>query len=425
MVHLPTYELETLLAAELHDRVLFGFAGAAKVSATRHRVPHLTCPCPAPGCARRFASIDLLHIGQDLVEHEHGQRWSPIVREFVVAAALRDRAAQKAERRAASANRAGASDRKGGMEVQVVDSTMAPMAAEGAGARDSVGVSPTREHHVALPLRPAQTAVGAKGGGGAKGSAVEDEDEDVRVCDLVPASLRLPVASAAGGLPAEPAMPLEPQLVAGSHGAAVESGSDGQRPSTARDGATAADAPAVSSKFNAVAQAVQASAANGERCVVFVDHPLLVAPTVRAIVSSSVEGRAMTASGLLATSSRLTRETAVADLARPTSAGGLDALVLTLRVGAVGLNLACASHVIFASPCLDASLRKQAVGRCHRMGQTRAVKVTTLAMAETVEERALDVMHREDLPCMRCENGDLVTDQYTLRLAALAKWTLG
>ena len=90
----------------------------------------------------------------------------------------------------------------------------------------------------------------------------------------------------------------------------------------------------------------------------------------------------------------------------------------------VGLNLACACHVIFASPCLSAAVRKQAVGRCHRMGQARPVTVTTLCLAGTAEEEALALLHREDLPPRYAPNGREVSDQHTLRLAALEERAL-
>ena len=140
--------------------------------------------------------------------------------------------------------------------------------------------------------------------------------------------------------------------------------------------------------------------------------------------------------------------------------------MLTLRAGAVGLNLAHANHVVFGSPCLDTSLRKQAIGcalvtcvtypslrpcpryvryiptvhtwhtlhrdtrghdkqaigRCHRMGQSRPVRVTTLALARTVEEVALGLLQR-DLP-PRSINGNEVTDQQELRLIALCEAAL-
>ena len=190
---------------------------------------------------------------------------------------------------------------------------------------------------------------------------------------------------------------------------------------TAPDAPLASASSCKSSKLSAIMTAVASAADHGERCVVFVDHVLLVNATVQAIKqgATAASARSLTARGVKATTKRTALEASVAALAKPLDAGGIDALVLTLRVGAVGLNLASASRVIFAAPCLDTSLRRQAVGRCHRMGQTRPVTVTTLAMQGTVEEAALGLMHREDLPIRYAPNGDEVRDQHTLRLAAI------
>ena len=184
---------------------------------------------------------------------------------------------------------------------------------------------------------------------------------------------------------------------------------------------------------------VAAAAARGERSVVFVDHPLLIQPTLEAIRAQRVHDQPLRAIGLKSSTKRATREEAVARLGRPlesagaggesgageaggkSGGGGVTALVLTLRIGATGLNLDAASQVVFVSPCLDASLRKQAVARCYRMGQRRAVNVTTLAMAGTVEEDTLAILERDDLPPRYTANGTEVTDQNTLRLWALAE----
>jgi SNF2 family DNA or RNA helicase len=41
----------------------------------------------------------------------------------------------------------------------------------------------------------------------------------------------------------------------------------------------------------------------------------------------------------------------------------------------VGINLTQANHVFMMEPLLNPALEEQAVGRVHRMGQTRAVQV--------------------------------------------------
>ena len=349
-LHLPTAELERLAVEQLDGKPLF--AGAAKMSVAKHRVPHLTCPCPASGCGRRFAASDLLDVEKDVSEHVAGTRWSPVVREFVVAAALRRRREAAAAARAERGERAAA-------EAQAAGGGAGGGAGAGAGAGGEDAAAASAAPFAEVDIR------------------VDDDEEDIRVCDL-------------------------PRL---------------------REG-----------KLGAVARAVAAGAALGERTVVFVDHPLLVSACVEAIGSvtmptmappTALGARALRAVGVKATSKRSTLEAAKAALGKPFDAGGADALVITLRAGAVGHNLTCASRVVFLAPCLDTSTRKQAVGRCHRMGQTRPVVVTTLALAGTVEEAALGVMYRDDLPPRLAPSGAELRDQEALRLAAIEEAVLG
>ena len=46
---------------------------------------------------------------------------------------------------------------------------------------------------------------------------------------------------------------------------------------------------------------------------------------------------------------------------------------LSIRAGACGINLTQANQVFLLEPCLNPALEAQAIGRVHRMGQTRKV----------------------------------------------------
>lgn len=52
--------------------------------------------------------------------------------------------------------------------------------------------------------------------------------------------------------------------------------------------------------------------------------------------------------------------------------------LLSMRSGAVGINLTAASHVFLLEPCLNPALEEQAIGRAWRMGQKREVVVKRL-----------------------------------------------
>ena len=61
--------------------------------------------------------------------------------------------------------------------------------------------------------------------------------------------------------------------------------------------------------------------------------------------------------------------------------------LLSLRSGAVGLNLTAASQVYLLEPCFNPALEEQAIGRVHRLGQTRPTVVKRLIIRDSLEER--------------------------------------
>lgn len=62
-------------------------------------------------------------------------------------------------------------------------------------------------------------------------------------------------------------------------------------------------------------------------------------------------------------------------------------LLMSIGAGSVGLNLTVANHVIIADPWWQGAIELQAQDRCHRIGQTKEVKVYRLVTSNTVEER--------------------------------------
>jgi superfamily II DNA/RNA helicase len=66
--------------------------------------------------------------------------------------------------------------------------------------------------------------------------------------------------------------------------------------------------------------------------------------------------------------------------------------LLSMRSGAVGINLTAASHVFLLEPALNPALEDQAVGRAWRMGQRREVKVVRFYVKGSVEEQIMEVV---------------------------------
>lgn len=70
----------------------------------------------------------------------------------------------------------------------------------------------------------------------------------------------------------------------------------------------------------------------------------------------------------------------------------VQVFVMTLKTAAVGITLTAAASVVFLEPVNSKALRKQAVGRVWRIGQTRPITVTTLVTHNTI-----DTCTREEL----------------------------
>lgn len=64
-------------------------------------------------------------------------------------------------------------------------------------------------------------------------------------------------------------------------------------------------------------------------------------------------------------------------------------LLCSLKCGALGLNLTCASQVVLIDPWWNPMISEQAIDRVHRLGQTRDVDVYELIVLESVEERIM------------------------------------
>ena len=69
----------------------------------------------------------------------------------------------------------------------------------------------------------------------------------------------------------------------------------------------------------------------------------------------------------------------------------INVLVMPYSLGASGLNITEATHVLLVEPTLNKSQEVQAVGRVHRIGQTRPTTVYRFMIRDTIEELVYDM----------------------------------
>ncbi|HKI05736.1 MAG TPA: C-terminal helicase domain-containing protein [Thermoanaerobaculia bacterium] len=65
--------------------------------------------------------------------------------------------------------------------------------------------------------------------------------------------------------------------------------------------------------------------------------------------------------------------------------------LISLKAGGLGLNLTAADYVYLLDPWWNPAVESQAIGRAHRIGQTRPVFASRLVVRDTVEEKILEL----------------------------------
>ncbi|OAV87855.1 hypothetical protein PTTG_10381, partial [Puccinia triticina 1-1 BBBD Race 1] len=70
-------------------------------------------------------------------------------------------------------------------------------------------------------------------------------------------------------------------------------------------------------------------------------------------------------------------------------------LLISLKCGSVGLNLTCCSRVILMDPWWNPSIETQAFDRSHRFGQRDDVKCYKITIADTIEDRILELQEQK------------------------------
>ncbi|GAA5967788.1 hypothetical protein JCM11641_005766 [Rhodosporidiobolus odoratus] len=71
-------------------------------------------------------------------------------------------------------------------------------------------------------------------------------------------------------------------------------------------------------------------------------------------------------------------------------------MLLSLKAGALGLNLTVASQVFLMDPWWQPAIEQQAIDRVNRIGQTKDVRVFQIVAEDTVEARVLDIQAKKE-----------------------------
>jgi SNF2 family DNA or RNA helicase len=70
-------------------------------------------------------------------------------------------------------------------------------------------------------------------------------------------------------------------------------------------------------------------------------------------------------------------------------------MLVSLKAGNSGLNLTCASNIIIMEPSWNPYIEDQAIGRVHRIGQEKHVRVYRILVADTIETRILELQEKK------------------------------
>ncbi|CAK9008055.1 ATP-dependent helicase rhp16 (DNA repair protein rhp16) (RAD16 homolog) [Durusdinium trenchii] len=72
-------------------------------------------------------------------------------------------------------------------------------------------------------------------------------------------------------------------------------------------------------------------------------------------------------------------------------------ILMSLKAGGEGLNLQIAGHVFLIDPWWNPAVEHQAIQRCHRIGQKRAVKAVRFVIKDSIEEKMMQLQSKKAL----------------------------
>jgi superfamily II DNA or RNA helicase len=106
-------------------------------------------------------------------------------------------------------------------------------------------------------------------------------------------------------------------------------------------------------------------------------------------------------------------------------AHGHRVLVSQIQAGGIGINMQAASVVILCEPQVKPTLETQAIARAHRLGQVQKVQVHRLLVADSVDERMLELLEGKaalfDAYARRSDTADAAPQARDVSQAELAR----
>lgn len=92
-------------------------------------------------------------------------------------------------------------------------------------------------------------------------------------------------------------------------------------------------------------------------------------------------------------------------------------MLLTFQIGAEGMNLTEANHIIFLDSWWSPSVTRQAIARALRIGQTKKVHVYTFRMKNSIENRVYEIVQNKSEIVEQFETGIMSNDTYRVLLS--------
>lgn len=141
-----------------------------------------------------------------------------------------------------------------------------------------------------------------------------------------------------------------------------------------------ADTQLESSKLTELLRLVQSLKDNGHRALVFSQFTSFLSLVCEELTRAGVTFQYLDGS---------TPAAERGERIRAFESGEGDVFVLSLKAGGTGVNLTSADYVIILDPWWNPAVEDQAIGRSHRMGQTKPVTVYRLFSKQTIEEKII------------------------------------